>query len=318
MLKHITLCLCLATAHAELPVFSSETSLYFSGALLYWQSHEEDLSFTNQPSSVFTTTDFTKTSLVGPNFSWEPGFRVTADVGFPCSRWALGFHWICYNGKADRSKTAGEFEGMFPVLSINPDTLVGDYTTSASTNWKLRTNFLDILAEATISCSNRFSLVPSIGLRNAWIFQSLHTTYTGGSFNAGSDVVRMRSDFYGIGPRFGLTPWISLPKGFGLYAGGAVSLFYGFFRITETETFVDKEIGNIHKSPQGFRWNGDATIGFLWQYLFSESCMRLILDIGGNYLFFNRQNNFTRAEEIGSASGDLSLYGVHGSLCLQF
>jgi hypothetical protein len=318
MLKRLYVCkifLFLTTLAANSP----ELTTYLSGSLLYWQSHEGGLSFVTQPSSVFTTTDYTTTSLVGPNFAWKPGFRLTADFAFPCSDWALGMHWICYNGSAAKSIAAPSFEGMFPALSINEGTLVGDFATGANMTWKLKSNILDLLAETTASWKDRFALGAMLGLRSAWFYQSIHTTYHGGSFNAGPDLVEMKSHFYGIGPRVGLVPIAFLPCNFSIYGGGGASFFYGFFSVKESEEFVGVEVGSIHRSPQGFRWNGDAKAGLLWAYNFRDPCLTLIVDVGGDYLFFNRQNAFRRAEVLGNPhKTDLSLYGVHGSLCLQF
>jgi len=111
----------------------------------------------------------------------------------------------------------------------------------------LRSNILDILAETTTSCRSWLALAATLGIRNTWFFQTIHANYEGGSFNAGTDTVSMRSHFYGIGPRLGL-PLGLVPMRIFLLCRGAAACFYGFFHIKEEESFTLGETASIHRS----------------------------------------------------------------------
>ena len=288
------------------------------GGVLYWNAHQEGLAYTNKPSPVLTTVDFTQTSLDHPHFDWEFGFEAFATYAFIDSLWSLGLHWIHFCGDAHGHKKTDPLEGMFPVMSIAKDRLHGDYATSAHLHWDLHTNILDLIAKRETELSRRFCLNPTFGIRSIWLFQNAKATYKGGSFNAGTDHIKMKNHFYGIGPRVGLEPRLRLGSGFSLYGEGALALFYGHFEVSQRETFASDTQRHMHDHDASFRWIADLAAGLSWEHLFN--CATLALDLGVDYLFFNHQNKWHRGvQHVPHHRGtDLTLWGYQLAVRLEF
>ena len=91
---------------------------------LYWTAKQESLNYTNEPSDIFTSMDFTSTDLIAPSFDWNSGFRVAAAYALPCSSWVGGLQYTQYNNNAHGHREADDSEGIFPTLVFDSATIV--------------------------------------------------------------------------------------------------------------------------------------------------------------------------------------------------
>jgi hypothetical protein len=294
-----------------------------SGGFLYWFAKQNGLDYTNQPQSIMTMGDFTTSSLVEPNFKWEPGYELEARYGFDRSYANFGLHFIYYRGKADGHKTAKDLEGMFPVLAFSDATLPSDFITSAEMHWTLNTALLDADLAYEIRCGSWFSLSPFVALRNAWIHQKVRAEYEGGAFSAGPDAVHLKSRYFGIGPLVGIMPKISLGRWCYFYGEASGAYLWGSFDVRQKEMFLSTETAHLKTEPSGNRWNGNFSAGLVfgtdWKKRFC-GIKNLALDMGADYLFFTRQYAFEHGEQFTLPDRDktLKLYGIHISLAAHF
>jgi hypothetical protein len=290
------------------------------GGFLYWFAKQNGLNFTNHSQSVFTTSDFTRSTLVHPDFEWKPGFELGTNYGFEDTFWSVDLDFIYYRGNARGHKSAEENKGMFPALSFADNTLSSDYVTSAKTEWHLSTAILDATGAYEWQCNQWFSLIPSIALRDVWIRENIHATYRGGTYNAGSDVVRMRSRFYGVGPLLGLTSNFNVWDIFTLYGSASASYLAGWFHIRQKEIFLSKTRALLERDVFGGRWNGNFTLGVTLGTDFEKNTKSVELDLGFDYLFFTRQYEFVHGSQFSlpKRGKALILYGFHVSAEAHF
>lgn len=295
---------------------------------LYWTAKQESLNYTNEPSDIFTSMDFTSTDLIAPSFDWNSGFRVAAAYALPCSSWVGGLQYTQYSNYAHGHREADDSEGIFPTLVFDSadDSFVvfpEDYVSGAKSKWNLNTYFLDAVVGYEFCIADCFSIIPTLGVRNAWIDQKVHAEYTGGGlFAAGPCDVSLHSKFYGVGPRIGIKPIVTLGYGFNLYAEAAASFLFSWWDIHQSEFFLDEEVAAIHKKTTNFRWNGDLIAGVNWTYC-ADMCSAIkayTLDVGFDYLYFSQQYEFTHGMEFSlpKKSQFLMLYGIHVSGGIQF
>lgn len=287
--------------------------------LLYWKAKQQGLGFINQPSSVPLTSDYTQKPRINPNPEWNVGFRLGVGYAPENYRWSFDVDWTSFNTSAHKHKSVSSTEGMFPFFTLGDDVFEGDYATFAKLHWTMRMNLLDVGAQMRTLCRKRNVLDPFFVLRNAWISQTEKVTYKGGSFNAGEDVVKLSSTFYGVGPRVGIAPRFSFSNHFSCYGVGGFSAFYGFFSVSEHERFVEVPQESKHHSPAGFRWSVDFAAGLLLERVVDSKHFQLDIDLGGDYLFFNRQNSFKYGPQDVSHQGkNLTILGVHFSVAMKF
>jgi hypothetical protein len=290
------------------------------GGFLYWFAKQNGLSFTNHSQSIFTTSDFTRSTLVHPDFEWKPGFELGTNYGFEDTFWSVDLDFIYYRGNARGHKSAEKNKGIFPALSFADNTLSSDYVTSAKTEWHLSTAILDATGAYEWDCNSWFSLTPSIALRDVWIREKIHATYRGGTYNAGSDVVRLRSRFYGVGPLLGLSSSFNVWDIFTLYGSASASYLAGWFHVRQKEAFLSKTRALLERDVFGGRWNGNFTLGVTLGTDFEKNTKSVELDLGFDYLFFTRQYEFAHGSQFSlpKRGKALILYGFHVSAEAHF
>ncbi len=289
------------------------------GDFLYWYSNQSGMGYTTSSKSTFTTSDFSAGSLVRPTYDWDPGLRLDASYGFDHSHWSLGADLIWYRGVGSGFKRTEAIRGLFPAFSFADDTLSTDYVKSASIHWTLHSTIFDLLSSYEWVCNSYFTLIPSLGLRNAWLSENASIRYKGGTYQAGTDTVHLKSHFYGVGPRLALKPQFLLGKGFSFYAEGAGAAFSGWFDVDQSEKFLGATRATLSRKVFGLRWGVDATAAFVYTYDISNK-MNVSFDLGFDYFIFFRQNEFVHGSQytLRKQGTALTLYGGHAAVGFHF
>lgn len=236
---------------------------------LYWTSEEDGLSYANKPSNILTTDDFTKTGLVHPNFHWEYGFCLQGGYAPHNSPWSYKIAWTYLASKATAAQYVDSdsptWLGSFPVWSMAPSTLPGDYVSSSRMRWYLHTNIIDLDVKYAYCGFDNLILSPQIGLRCAILNQKLHVVYEGGSFFSGPDDNLMRNRFLGVGPRVGLNGEYCLGYGFSIRAFAAVAGMYGHYRDSHREEYIETSIFSQSSTSNHLAVSFDYRAGLAWK-----------------------------------------------------
>lgn len=291
-------------------------NVWISADVLYWKAYEKSFVLTNKTSPVFTTDDYTKTSVLHPRFNWDPGVRLIIGYRFPDYCWDVALSWTHYHSSFHRKQrtnsndltNVNNQQGMFPIWSLSKDIIAGDYVSDAFLRGKLSLDLfdLDVGHPIDFDCLVCFQITPYGGIRGAWIRQRANVKYKGGIFQIGiiaggipqngTDYIHLKNDFWGIGPRIGLGLEYFLGKGVSLYGDMAISGVIGVFDTHQKETYLDRVRSSHDKRHTRCRGIVDLAAGISWQtclcleYLFN-------LSIGWEYhIFFDqlqlRQGNF--------------------------
>lgn len=296
----------------------------FSDAVLYWYGNEQGLGFTNKPADILTTNDFTQNSVVNPTFKWEWGFRLGIGYTEPNRQWTFKGFWTSIESKAHGHKYvnpgAPDYEGIFPIWSMSPDTLVGDYVTQANSNWHVHTNIGDLIAQYNFACfCDELTLMPFAGLRGVVLSQKLTAKYSGGTFFTGLDVNTLHNRYYGGGPRFGLNVDYYLACGFSIFGRGAVAPLFGAFHIKQKEKYLDALRYSSHNIAHNSMLSTDYEIGLRWKGLVIETWPFVVLSIAWEGQEFFYANKFRRGN-YGFFSRDRALFlqGLTFNAALDF
>ncbi len=312
----------------EIPVGTSgrveRTGWGVTGELLYWYAHEQGIGYTNRPADVLTTDNFTKGSVVRPSFEWELGFRLGTGYMLKDCQWTFQADWTSLKSQAGGHRKvdsgAPEFLGSYPIWSMGPDTLVGDYISSASVKWHLSTNIVDLYAQYNYSCFHeRLTLMPFLGIRGAFLNQKLKAKYAGGTFFTGIDVNTLHSHYASGGPRLGLTVDCYLIYGLGLFGQGAVTPLFGSIHVRQKEQYLGKE--RFHRSREGYHFvlSTDYAVGLKWQRLVLQKQLGVTLSAAWEGQEFFYANSFYRgSRHFFSDTRHLFLQGVTFTIALDF
>jgi hypothetical protein len=261
-----------------LSIFASQAfseSLYAPGwnasaELLYWRGHAHGLAYTNKPSEVLFTDDFTLKPVTRPDFEWELGYRLGAGYTTCNCAWTFEGYYTYLTSRARGKKSfnsgAPEFLGIFPIWSLSADTLASDYVSAAASHWHLRLNMLDLNAQYNFPClCERLALIPFLGVRGVSLDQKLQAEYAGGTFFNGTDQNSLKNYYLGAGPRFGLNADFFLNSDFGIFGHIAIAPLFGHLHIKQRETYLENLRFHRSRGTQHYVLSTDFSLGLRWQ-----------------------------------------------------
>jgi hypothetical protein len=272
------------------------TELLIKGEFLYWQGKLCGLegAFGNTSVNISNTTPTLEITTLTeldqkPNFRWEPGFKVGAELWINCLN--LELNWIDFHGRAHYQK--GSQHG----------------------NWKLKYDTLDFTIGYDFYPCSRFLVKPMIGARAAWIHQTLRShleTLTARPTDSGIQNTLVMSDlddhedFRGVGPQVGVEADWYLGKDFSLYAMVDLITYYGYTHCDydNVDSFTATlNISNWNKQKSFCCIGTDGEIGIRWdKYLLHACSMHLMLKLGAE------QHHIFDFSDLGS-DGSLNLAG---------
>lgn len=300
-----------------------KTGWDFRDDILYWTAHQSGLAYTNKPADVLVTNNFTTNSLTEPNFEWDYGFRLALGYTICDKSWTFDTAWIHMeskaHGKAQYNSAAPDFQGIFPVWSIGPDTLAGDYVSAASLRWHLHTDIVDVNAQYNFYWGECFLVKPFFGVRLAMLRQKLDARYSGGAFFSGTDENYVRERFYGAGPRAGIDGSYYLTYGFSLFAGGAIDPLYGRFNTSHHEYYLGNQRFDANRHSNHFVLGVDYAAGIKWHGTVCESWPEVTLSASWEGHSFYYLNRLQRSQyDFFKHNRELSLYGLTLSASFDF
>ncbi|HSX14003.1 MAG TPA: Lpg1974 family pore-forming outer membrane protein [Chlamydiales bacterium] len=310
-----------------LPFLLSAENAWIEVSALYWKPWEKALVATNKASDIFTTDDFTENPVIHPDFEWSWGYRLDGGYRFSCF-WDISASWTHYTSHVHQNRTVDQyaFLGMFPIWSLSDDIIAGDTIFQSHLQWKFLINLLDVQFDYTwpYRC---LDITPYFGVRSAWIKQYGNVRYQGGIFLIGiiepgislegSDDIQMKNNYWGLGPRIGLSPKWQLGRGFSLNGDAAISSLYGFFHVLQKETYLDATRFSNDKHIHRFCWISDFSAGLEWKTYFK--CSALTLKADWEYHIFFHQFVLQRDRfHLIPEDKDLSTQGVTFSARLDF
>ncbi len=337
------------------------TQWTIDGSFLIWQSKEWGLEFAEksyQATSLGTSQVFSDEKGFVPDFAWRAGMKLEIGALLPYDGWDLTARWIYYHGQFTNLKRTFDSVispngvGIIPLwfypfysYSSNQEVRYG----SASSNWKLYFNSIDLELGRHMILLTPVSLRLELGMKGAWFRQQLHVDYASGNQvtvvvpgQSGTSTLQLqtsglafKSDAWALGPRFGFSTRWPLVYGFGLMSEWAFSLLYEFFDTYRQQ--IDESI-NVGSSLPEIRQMTlsdsfaraapvvEAMLGFDWGSCFrlKSSPIALHLIVAYEVQYFWAQNGFARnyqtltpANRI-DARGDLQMHGLTASIGVDF
>ena len=304
-----------------------------TASALYWQPQEEGLDYVIK--NIGSTQVNDEGSVERVSFDWNWGARVDLGYQVPNQKMVLDLCWTFYETEGHSNKSAVYPETLFSVWSVPNSSNHLANEKQAKAHSSLHLNTIDFGMKATFSPLRFLEITPCIDLSTVWIFQKFQFDLSGGSgLNLGvvlDDQIRMKNNYWGIGPKFGLDTLWDLGCGFGICGNFNMSLLYGFFHVTQDETvtwslfntpstYLDIDHNRFYVS----RLNFDLFLGVRWDKMLSNDRYHLLLEAGWENLIFLGQNQLMRFPTVSyyginiPSQGDLSVQGLSMRAGLTF
>jgi hypothetical protein len=279
------------------PAGNQRNDFFFTADYLLWHFNECGLGYAVELNN--TTANAGKVQNV--NFDWSSGVRLGIGYRIPHDMWELSATWTGITSHA-KGKTSSSGQLIEPIWTHAVIASPASLITSMSGKWGLHLNILDGEMGRYFMATRWLALKPHFGLRGAWIDQSYSTTSTGGATfrgtAVGSDTVKIKNDFKGVGLRAGLDTEWGFARRWSFYGNAAYSLVYGLFSLKQSESMTvggsPSSIKDIKDSFQQLVSIAELGLGLRWDLPYCHKKMGFRLQAGWEFNAYFGQNKFER------------------------
>ena len=295
---------------------------FVSADFIWWRVQEDGLeyAFTGAGNGV---TSASKGRLYHPSFKYEPGFKVGAGLKFRHDGWDLYGQYTWLHTRGANSVTSGDGSLLNSNIFVPVDgTMETSILASASANWKVKLNVLDLELGRNFWISKWLTLRPYTGVKFSWNNQHLTANYNG--FEPapilGDDVnLSMKINQFGVGVRSGLdTAWY-MWKRWSIFGEFAATGMLNYFDSTrkDTDTVTGVVINNLTKISQHrvtaiLEW----ALGLRYETAWHNDDYMFTIQAGWEEQIWFNQNQFIFMPN--AAANDLNFEGLQLKVAFNF
>ncbi len=280
--EDVTLPAAPAAINVTAPV--QQGSWSFGLEALYQQTDNSDFQYAIVEGGT-DANEVNRTKTVDPDHHWGGHADVTYNFAGNGRFVTLGYTHLDTDDSNSTAVAAGNNQG--PTRSFIRDPLnLGVLLPSVDGNWDTARgkqdddyDAVDLVFGQRIDVGQRVQLKPYGGLRYADIDQRDRVTYTSLEADNTTDTAtgRLKSEFEGIGPRFGVDASVKLGMGFAVTGRIAGSLLVGDLDEKASSSFVDgsnadNNTSEVHKIDSKHRVvpEADARLGLNYTHAFNN------------------------------------------------
>lgn len=243
--------------------------------------------------------------LVGPDFDWEPGFKVGIGFNTDYDDWtaSLEYTWV-------RSRTSNTSTGVFESLNWSiPSGL--NFALSVNTRWRMNLDRLDLTFARPYYQGQALTVTPFGGLRGQWIRQ--HYSIATSLFGELEGDINTRSHSWAIGPVVGAnTHWL-IGYGFRFEGVAAGSILYTRYKkVSQNESVIGIGFASRMNHFGFLRPTAELGAGLGWgSYL---GCQDFYIDFSARYDFHVLWNQNVMVDFVNTMNG---VPGTTGNLYMH-
>lgn len=242
MKKGIFLCLLCFASYAHGSAGAADSATTFFVDILAWKLREGSADNWAQEISPAGTTR--TANVLGVPFGFSPGLRLGVVNSSALEHWdtVLSYTGFKTNASSQATVTSGgiysPFLGNFYVNNTS-GTGFGPNYRSASVQWKLNFNIIDLELGYKFKIDQYLQLRPFIGIKGGWIYQKIYSSWVSPTVavNFTSATENLKNDFYGIGPAIGLdSTWAiytTTKSKFNLVGNFSGALLWGYWSFSD-------------------------------------------------------------------------------------
>jgi hypothetical protein len=305
-------------------------NLFFYGDFLYLEPEENGLDFAIKTNDPTFASENDKLCYKNLDFDYKVGFRVGCGFNIPHDSWDLNLCFTHFDNEIKGHSHAKNGDGLFPIWSgITPVPGVTTFVLDARAHLRLNLNVIDVELGREYDVGKWLTMRPSMGIRTGFINQHYHILYSPLIIvlqPPGTDNIKLKNEYWGVGPKAGIATQWNLGRGFSIYGSADISLLFGEFEIRRNEVFENLLLPTlkVHHAFHQVRAITDLAVGIGWDLMLAHDQYHLGIRAGYEQHLYFGQNQLDRvvynafSSNIVSNLGDLSLQGWAGSLRVDF
>ena len=262
-------------------------------------------------------------------FGWDPAFKLHFGWAMGRDQWSLYTEYFYFHATDTTTDSASLENNEY----LNMSTLFGNSLNNAdyvltgvyiNSHWKIDGNFLDLNLTRPFYNSKQIILKPILGLRAAWLDQKVSGYWLETNQTLHLPTL-IKSDSFGIGPKFSLNGKWLLSRSFSLLGDLTASVLHTHYRLKkETHDYVTAAfpvyVYNVHREVHFLRAALETEIGLNWGSYYANRGWHF--DLGLTYIFnvYLSQNMISNYynQLTNTGAGDLYLHGINLKLLFNF
>jgi hypothetical protein len=307
------------------PVVEGDADFFITADFIWWKPNQEGTQV-SYPGYSNNVSNAPKGSVLSPNFSFEPGFKVGIGTTMRHDTWDLYANWTWLRSENNSSRhSTRSSETQWTALQFS-ETGLDQPTTwavqSASTHWNMHFNAIDFELGRNFWISKYLTLRPHFGLKTAWIHQNQHVTYNGVGPDGGASLAstdqaktQFHQHYWGLGLRTGLDTAWHLNRNWSIYGEFALAALWTDYdnsrkdqwETTSLRTFNAKS--DLHTIEPVL----EIGLGLMYQTWWHNDDYQFTIAAG-----WEEQVWFEHNQNIGQNGGNFTLQGLTVKFGLEF
>ncbi|HSX21062.1 MAG TPA: Lpg1974 family pore-forming outer membrane protein [Gammaproteobacteria bacterium] len=282
--------------------------------ILVWHVSQEPTSTWANIAQTGGSHTFT---LKAPNvdFNWDVGVKIGALYEASSGLWDSGLYWTYFKAKTT-SNVANSLQLVFPEFFSG--FISQNFFFGGSLDWRLLMNMFDYELGHKFNVGKSFALRPFIGIKGGTIYQTINCDWNAILYTA---TEKVKHNFFGIGPSFGIDTTWKFYKNFSLRGDFSAALLWGNWKISDTYSrpyvpfVVDPTTitTDMHHTQLGTLML-DYFLGLAWN---ATKKPGLSLQIGYEVQWWTNQLRMPTFQQL-PVHGDLTLQGATCRIILDF
>jgi hypothetical protein len=311
-------CLVRSKVRTLLPPQDSGNDYYLTAGFLYEQVRltGTQYAYTKSGNAIGATALPAGGAILEPSFDASWGFTAGLAYYFCNKNWTLNARFDYLPSTGTANNTAAYNSNIVPV-NIWRDQLFAalsaDLGTAGASTSRFKVTYynLNIDLDRQLYIDENFSLEPHVGLKLSFIYDHVTTKFTGNGYDTsfssltdmGTNVLSRVQDsqFWGIGPNFGINSDWNLFCDISLFLEGSASILLGYAQETDNVAYSGLPT-SITKSTSPdspvFSPAIQTLIGFKYERMIYCDTQRIIAKLGwDSSIYWNQWNHIDTVSE---------------------
>jgi hypothetical protein len=207
------------------------------------------------------------------DFGWDFGVRAGLGYRFEGDRWDTRLYYTWFEARGKNHSIASNADSDITTAFLGEWLTFGFASDSGHIQWDIALNAIDWELARDSPVGKGFSFRPHLGLKGAWIDQTIHTQWISKGFRATEN---LKNDFWGLGPKGGVhTNWhlgSFNHHSFHLFGDASLALLGGRWTFKDIQkTSADSSIAGINPTTGAATLMFHGLMGFSWDVMFNRN-----------------------------------------------
>lgn len=224
-------------------------------------------------------------------FDWDIGIRAGLGYRFKGDRWDTRLYYTRFQTRGKDSARSTNADSNITTALLGQWLTFGFASSLGRIQWHIHLNAIDWELGRDSPVGKGFSFRPYLGLKGAWIYQTVHSQWISQGFDATEN---LKNDFWGLGPKGGVnTNWrLGSVKdhSFNLFGDASLAVLGGRWKFKDIQkTSMNSSIISLNPTTWAATFMFQGLVGFSWDVLFNKKRSNFGVRVGYEFQYWYDQ-----------------------------